>query len=137
MLRTIGTALVAISLWGTPALAQDMTGEVMDLDWVGFQQFQESSRVFIRTTEPVQFNIDTSQPGMVVVTLANTRIPVRNNRRPLDTRFFSSPVSYIHPKVIEGPSSTVRIEIHLRQRVPFQQVQTDNVLSLYFQRIME
>ena len=71
-------------------------------------------------------------PSSVV---ANTRVPIRNNRRPLDTQFFASPVRYVHPKVIEGPSPSVRIEIYLRDKVPYREVQSDNVLSLYFQRI--
>lgn len=124
----------AILTLAVPAAAQDLSGELKDLNWIGFQQFKESSRVFVRTTEPVKFTIDNSRDNLVVLILENTRVPLRNNRRPLDTRYFDSPVRYIYPKVIEGPSSSVRIEIHLRGKVPFRQVQTDNILSLYFQR---
>ena len=126
--------VLALSLIASPALAQDLSDELKDVNWIGFQQLADASRVFVRTTEPAKFKIDNSQPNMVVVMLQNTRIPIRNNRRPLDTRYFDSPVRYIRAKVIEGPSASVRIEILLRDKVPFQQVQNDNVLSLFFER---
>lgn len=129
--------LACSSLLSAPAWAQDLSDEIKDLNWIGFQQFRESSRVFIRTTEPVKYRVDTSSPNSVVIILENTRIPLRNNRRPLDTRYFDSPVRYIIPKVIEGPSSSVRVEILLHHKVPFRQAQDDNVLSLFFERLAE
>jgi hypothetical protein len=113
----------------------DLSGEIKDLNWLGFQQLKEASRVFVRTTEPVRFSIDNSQENLIVVVLENTRIPLRNNRRPLDTQFFNSPVRLVAPKVIEGPSPSVRIEIYLRDKVPFTHNQADNVLSIFFQRL--
>jgi len=131
-----GLLLAALALLVPSATsAQDLSGEVKDMSWIGFQQFQEASRVFVRTTEPVKYTIDASRDDMVVLILANTRIPIRNNRRPLDTQYFDSPVRYIQPKVIEGPSTSVRIEIYLRNKVPYKEVQNDNVLSLFFERV--
>ena len=124
----------AVLLWAPSAAPQDLAEEIKDLNWVGFQQLQEASRVFVRTTEPARYTIDSSRPDMVVVILQNTRVALRNNRRPLDTRYFDSPVTMVVPKVIEGPSASVRIEIHLRKKVAFRQVQNDNVLSLFFDR---
>ncbi len=90
--------------------------------------------MFVRTTEAVKYRVDTSKPNVVILILENTRIPVANNRRQLDTRFFESPVTYIKPKVIEGPSPSVQITIQLRSQVPFTEEQKDNVLALNFQR---
>ena len=128
------SCLVGLLLWAAPTSANDLSGELKDINWIGFQQFREASRVFVRTTEPVKYTIDNSRPNMVVLILENTRVPLRNNRRAIDTSFFDSPVRYIIPKVIEGPSASVRIEIYLRDKVPFQKVQNDNVLSIFFQR---
>ena len=111
-----------------------MAGELKDLEWIGFQQFKEASRVFVRTTEPVQYKIDTSRPGLVVLLLENTGISRRNNRRHLDTRFFDSPVGFIKPRIIEGASPTIRIEITMRQQAPYKEVQQDNFLAIDFQR---
>jgi hypothetical protein len=120
-----------------PSLSRAQNGldnEIQNMDWIGFQQFQEVSRVFVRTTEKVKYNIDTSKPNLVVLVLQNTRVPILNNARHLDTRYFDSPVTYIKPKIIEGPSPSVRIEIRLRMKVPFKETQNDNILALDFQR---
>ncbi len=122
-------------LSATPAQAQaDLSGEMKDLSWIGFEQYKEVSRVFVRTTEPVKFRIDSSGQRTVVLILENTGISLKNNRRPLDTSHFDSPVRYINPKIIEGAGSTVRIEIYLREKVPFKQLQDDNFLALDFNR---
>ncbi len=131
--------LCALLLCDAPiALAQDaapgMENELKDLNWVGFQQFQEVSRVFVRTTEPVKYRVDTSRPNVIELVLENTRVPLTNNTRFLDTRYFDSPVSFIQPKVIEGPSPSVRIAIRLRRQASYKAVQNDNVLALDFER---
>ncbi|MBI3179887.1 MAG: hypothetical protein HYZ27_09520 [Deltaproteobacteria bacterium] len=136
MARFLGAALLCtLTLTGAQsAVAQSMEDEVKDMSWIGFQQFKEVSRVLVRTTEPVKYKVDTSKPNLVTLILENVNVPLKNNTRQLDTRFFDSPVRYIQPKVIEGPSPSVRIDIYLRRQVPFKEVQNDNVLSLDFQR---
>jgi len=123
------SALAAVA-----AAAPPLEDEQKDMNWIGFQQFKEVSRVFVRTTEAVKYKVDTSKPNLVVLVLENTNIPLKNNTHHLDTRFFDSPVRFIQPKIIEGPSPSVRIEIHLRRQVPFKEVQNDNFLALDFQR---
>jgi colicin import membrane protein len=133
-------ALLCLTTFAVTAAApavfaqEGMDNELKEMTWLGFQQFKEVSRVFVRTTEPVKYRVDSSRENMVVLILENTVVPLKNNRRFLDTRFFDSPVTYIQPKVIEGPSQSVRIEITLRRRVPFKEVPTDNVLALEFER---
>ncbi|MEZ4273368.1 MAG: hypothetical protein R3C68_18615 [Myxococcota bacterium] len=105
------------------ALAQDLSGELVDMQGIGFQQFKESSRVFVRTTEPVKYRVDTSREGLLVLILENTRVPLFNNQRYLDTRFFSSPVRYIKPTVVEGPPPRTNRN-HLSDKVPFQPCKT-------------
>jgi len=91
------------------------------------------SRVFVRTTEPVRYQVDTTKANLVVVVLQNTRVPIKNNTRALDTRFFESAVRTIQAKVIEGrPLGSHR---DLAERAgAVQEVQKDNVLALDFQR---
>ena len=134
MLRTLSFLTVLTGLCSS-AWAQDLSGELMDVNRLGFQQFKEVSRVFVRTTEQVKYRIDTSRDGVVALILENTRVPLRNNRRDLDTRYFESPVRYIRTEVIEGPSPSVQIEIMLREVVPFGTIQNDNFLALDFKRI--
>jgi hypothetical protein len=134
MRTLIRVAVVAATLAAIPARAQDLSAEVKNMSWIGFQQFKESSRVFVRTTEKVNYRVDNSRRDMVILILENTRVELKNNTRFLDTRYFDSPVSFIQPKVIEGASPSVRIEIRLRERVPFKEVQNDNFLALDFDR---
>jgi len=108
--------------------------EVRVMNWVGFQQMQEASRVFVRTSDTVNYRVDTSREGVVVLVLENTRVPLRNNTRMLDTHFFDGPVLYIQPKIIEDTSPSVRIEIHLRKKVAFKETKSENTLALDFER---
>ena len=43
--------------------ANDLAGEIKEMNWIGFQQFQEVSRVFVRTTEQDKYHVDTSNPN--------------------------------------------------------------------------
>ncbi len=108
------------------------SNEMKDLRRIGFQLFADGSRVFVETTEPTRYSVDTSRRGLVVLTLENTRIPLRNNRRPLVTRYFDSPIRFVQASVLEGQGSTARIEIHLRRKVPFKEIQNDTFLALDF-----
>ena len=126
--------LLSLTLSSTPANSEDLTNEKRDMEWVGFKQFQEVSRVFVRTTDPVKYRIDTSRPLTVVLILENTAIPIKNNQRALPVKNFDSPVYKIIPKVIEGPSPSTHIEIQLRRAAKFTQVQKDNMLALDFAR---
>ncbi len=124
-----------LALIASHVTANDLAGELKEMNWIGFQQFRNISRVFVRTTEPVKDRVDTTGESKIVLVLENTQVPLRNNRRFLDTRYFNSPVTYIRPKVIEGPSPHVRIEITLREKVPFKEVQNDTILALDFRRL--
>ena len=126
--------LLSLTLSTTPANAEDLINEKRDMEWIGFQQFQEVSRVFVRTTERVKYRVDTSRPLTVVLILENTKIPIKNNQRILPVKHFDSPVYKIIPKVIEGPSPSTHIEIQLRRTTKFNQVQKDNMLALDFAR---
>ena len=112
----------------------EIGGALKDMTWVGFQQTMESSRVFIKTNEPVRYHVTEEGDNLVVVELENTRIPLRNNHRFLDTHFFNTAVTMITPREIEGVSRNVRIEIQLRSKVPYQPGQDENMVYLDFQR---
>jgi hypothetical protein len=141
-MRRLSTIVAALGfvlvLAGAPnrpaAIGQNLDAELKNLTWVGFQQYQDASRVFVRTTEKVQYKVDSSRDKMVVLILENTRVPLRNNTRPLFTQFFEGPVLSIVAKPIEGPSVSVNVEIRLRRKVTFNVSQTDTVVALDFSR---
>jgi hypothetical protein len=112
----------------------EVTSAMKDMTWLGFQQTAEASRVFIKTNEPVRYRVVEEGDDLVVLELENTRIPLRNNRRFLDTHFFNTAVTMITPREIEGVSRNVRVEIQLRHKVPYSATQEDNVVYLRFER---
>ena len=72
---------IALSLFfASTAVSQDLSAEVRDMNWVGFQQFKEASRVFVRTTESVKYRVDASKPGLVELTLENTDVTKQIHR---------------------------------------------------------
>jgi colicin import membrane protein len=118
----------------SPASAQDLQDEPRDLDFVGFQQFKEVSRVFVRTNDPARYHVSSGRDGVVTLTLENTGCATANHLRHLDTHFFDGPVVLIQPKLIEGPSNSIEVDIFLRRGVTVRQSQKDNVINLDFPR---
>jgi hypothetical protein len=112
----------------------EISGALKDMTWVGFQQTREASRVFVKTNAPVKYRVVEEGDNLVVLELENAKIPTRNNRRFLDTHFFDTAVTLITPREIEGVSRNVRIEIQLRNRVPYSAGQEDNMVYINFQR---
>jgi colicin import membrane protein len=122
--------LSPLQAWG-----QALEGEPNNIEWIGFQQLSDSSRVFVRTTEEVRYQVLEGDELLVSVILSNASITLKNNHRPLHTAFFEGPVRKIEAKIIEGASPSVRLEITLKARIPFETVQSDNVLSFFFDRL--
>ena len=61
--------------------------------WPGFEMLDGGgSRVFIQSTRPVTYTREDA-PGRIVIVLRNTRIHLRNNRNPLVTEHFNTPVA--------------------------------------------
>jgi colicin import membrane protein len=114
------------------ARADDLEAEVKDMTWIGYQQLQDAARVFVKTTEPVKYTVDTSHAGLIVLILDNTRVPLFNNTRLLDTQYFDGPIVSVEAKAIEGPSQSVRVEIRTRAKVAPKPFQKDTLLALDF-----
>ncbi|RKH19497.1 AMIN domain-containing protein [Corallococcus sp. CA047B] len=98
---------------------------------VGFQQQPDSSRVFVRTNEPVRYTVSESG-NQVVLELENTRVVESNNTLPLDTHFFPSAVSRV--EAFAGAGHTVRVVIQLKQGVRYQTRQDGGLITLDFPR---
>lgn len=110
------------------------SGELHDLEWIGFQNTPEGSRIFLRTNEPVQFRVTDKGDTLIVVDLFNTRIGNRNQRRPLDTSQFDTAIMEVKAEELEGASRQVRLEIKLRAKVSYEAKQDDRALNLDFKR---
>jgi hypothetical protein len=130
-------ALLLVNTLAPRAQAQQPAGEkfadeVKDLTYIGFEETDSAVRVFVRTSEQVKYTVDTSHARRVVIILDNCRVPVFNNTRPLDTQYFSGPVTRIEAKPVGDLSPSVRIEVELRQQAPMRPTQKDTTLALDF-----
>jgi hypothetical protein len=85
------------------------------LVWTGFQMTPTGSRVFLQTTNSVQFDVTEgrvakSGKSTLAVRLEGCRIHMANNRRRIDTRFFATPVSGVSARQ-KGHDVEVRIAL--------------------------
>lgn len=64
------------------------------MTWSGFQVKNGVPTVFVETTAVPEYHVEDA-PGEVVVTLKNTVVPLRNNRRPLDVSAFDTDVKEV------------------------------------------
>jgi len=107
---------------------------------IGFEQRELFSRVFVladRSMSPwvydnfVQAAADPNIPFQVFVELANAKIPKSNDRRPLVTRSFNTPISTIVGTVTkEG----VRVVITLKRDARYLPVQVGHVVYIDVER---
>lgn len=64
------------------------------MTWSGFQVKEGVPTVFLEVTSAPEYRVE-DEPGAVVVTLKNTVVPLRNNRRALDVRGFDTAVKEV------------------------------------------
>lgn len=128
-------ALLCLVLLGSPAFAQEVKGPNAEgeyggvqpgeakklepgkkprklpkkgtLSWIGFESKDGSSEVFFQSVAPFQVS-QRVDGGTVVVTLSGLRKLGRNTWRPIDTRFFDTPIAGITARK-KGRAIQVRI----------------------------
>ena len=64
------------------------------MTWPGFQVKDGVPTVFLEVTAAPEYHVEDA-PGSVVVTLKNTVVPLRNNRRALDVTAFATAVKEV------------------------------------------
>ena len=94
---------------------------------IGFRP-DAGGEVLVRSDRPLQYGVSSSD-RVVLLHLPDTAIPVANNRRPLDTRFFGGTVQRIVPHEVKG-GTEVRIE--LREPAEVHLNQSGSLLTLSF-----
>jgi hypothetical protein len=109
----------------------DVSSRRKTVTLVGFQRVASASRVYVRTNEPVRYRLSETAEKTLVLELENTGIGQQNNRRPLDTSYFDTPVSLVRPDL--ASSRSVRVEILLKAAVPYQAKQEGNEVYVEFQ----
>ena len=108
---------------------EDFDAGARVLTYVGFRQKAETSEVFVRFDGRARYKVVSAGPDRVVLEVYDARINVKNNARPLDTSFFESAVT----RVQAVPSGTmIKVEIDLREAVPYQVKRIGSTISLDF-----
>lgn len=110
------------------------------IERIGFEQRELFSRIFVvadRIISPwvydnfVQAQADPSIPFQVYVELSKAKIPKTNDRRPLVTRNFNTPVMSIHG---EETDEAVRVIINLKREARYLPVQVGKILYIDVER---
>lgn len=79
------------------------------LTWVGFAKREGGARVFVRLSSPPAGNLGQARGSdEVIVTLPGYKLDVKNDGRPLDTRYFGTDVV----RVVAKPTKA-GIELHV------------------------
>jgi hypothetical protein len=98
---------------------------------VGFRPgaANKMTQVFIKTNEPVHYTV--SEDGQTLkVLVENTRVTRRNDLRPLDARFFATPVDSIVARQVK---KDVLVEIRLKAMAPYHAVQNGDEVQVDFE----
>lgn len=89
------------------------------LTWLGFQPFDEFTRVFIQTGRAAQPQLVTSPDGLTLtIRLPNTALSLSNFRRALETAWFGTAVSRVTTQ--RGPSGATDVVIELARDVRYE-----------------
>jgi hypothetical protein len=135
MVSRLATALVGLALMTAPAAAQDAPkethregeyggvkagdgqgakpvkrGKPGTLSWVGFSAEGGTGHVFLQSTSEIGYT-QAASGKVLVVKLTGVKRFGRQVRRPLDTRFFESPVVRITVKKLRKGAVEVRIQM--------------------------
>ena len=94
---------------------------------IGFRPIN-GGEVIVRSDHPLEYG-GSGEGDAVLLHLPSAAIPLANNRRPLDTRFFDGPVQRVVPVAVAG-GTDVRIE--LKGHAEYQLEQSGSVLTVTF-----
>jgi AMIN domain-containing protein len=103
------------------------SGSPLRITGIGFRPLS-GGEVLVRSDRPLEYGVSTVDRA-VLLHLPRAAIPLANNRRPLDTRYFAGPVERVVPLQVPG-GTDVRIE--LRQPAEVHLEQTGPLLTVSF-----
>jgi hypothetical protein len=83
------------------------------LTWSGFQVIEGTPTVFLELTGTPDFSVG-ERPGELTVTLKNTIVPVKNNKRPLRVEAFNTGVKNVETST---HGRDTRVTIHVKDPV--------------------
>jgi hypothetical protein len=104
------------------------------MTYVGFRNSSGNSRVYARMNGKAEFKVVKEGSDVVVLEIQNATIPLRNNRRFLDTSYFDSPIKMITPSNVDDVSPSIRITIELREGVPYESKVEGEEIHIIFKK---
>ena len=94
---------------------------------IGFRPIN-GGEVIVRSDQPLEYGVS-DDDNALLLHLPSAGIPLPNNRRPLDTRFFGGPVQRVVPVARENGTD---LRIELRGHADYQLAQSGTVLTVTF-----
>lgn len=89
------------------------------------------SNIVVKTNHPVKYDISSEDSNTLYLNLHNTIIP-DYHKRALLTHYFKSAVKSLLPVQVPGKKKFSRIEIKIRDQVPYRIVRNENIISMFF-----
>ena len=121
--------------WVADAHAQGEANADQVINFIGFQQLEDASRVYIRTDVTPSYRVERPDEQTIELVFNAAEVAVKRLLLPIDTRFFDTPVLDITPIRIEGASqSTIRVTIRLRNSTEYFTAIKDSTLFLALKR---
>ncbi|WP_299978576.1 type IV pilus secretin PilQ [Desulfobacula sp.] len=90
------------------------------------------SDIVVQTNHPVKYDITQAGNDKLYLNLYNTIIP-DYHRRPFLTQYFKSAVESLMPIQVPGEKKNSKIEIKIREQVPYRIVRNQNTISIFFE----
>lgn len=108
-------------------------GTTAHLTHVEFDNNQRGqSDIHIQTDHPVRYETIQNRNDSIGLILYNTTVPLRH-QRPLMTRYFNSAVEQVMPRPNPANPNDTLVDIKIREKVPFQVVQTTKGIHMTFE----
>ena len=134
-ISSLGLVFGFFFAWAVDAQAQGAANADQVINFIGFQQLEDASRIYIRTDVTPSYLVERPDEETIEVVFNAADVAVNRLLLPIDTRFFDSPVKDITPIRIEGASqNTVRVTIRLRSATEYFTAIKDSTLFLTFKR---
>jgi hypothetical protein len=107
------------------------------INWIGYQQRMEVSSVFVQfdRVAAIPYRVYKPSDERIVVDIPGATLPLRNDRRELETDGFPGNVLRIHGRMVKSAAfSGARVTITLRKVVPYNYYERDEYLFIDIER---
>lgn len=109
-------------------------GDGLAMTFIGFKNRRGESEIYARMNGRARFEVKREGENLMILEIANARIPLSNNKNHLDTTFFESPVKMVTPTEVDDSVPTIRVIIEMREDVPYQTTTRGNDVVITFKK---